>query len=321
MRCLLNNSRKFLVLITFVTVLVTLASCNTQKKAVLNEGFADAFGSVDVPVNDRFLSGGPEGAGELSQITVKGPEALEKFVEIQKKNPKAILIDGNRMLVSDWVQRSLSAIDMRTKVETVFVPAIDFVSDMVKDRSGNIVAGLFTGEQVVTIDRAGKVTRLAENLGKVSAVAVSPDGQVYAASFDRGIVYKLNKDITTEPEVVVDKLQNPSGLAFGSDGRLYVSQFSGSESVLRYDVRVLTKEVFAIGISQPAKMVFVGPRLYVGAAEAGRGVIWSVAPDGEADVLVAGEFDDPIAGPATDGRYLYVGSSAGRDQTIYRIVL
>ncbi len=318
MRCSINNFRNLSIIVIATGFLV--AGCNTSKKSVLNESFADAFKSVDVSVNDRFLSGGPESAVELSQQTVRETASLEKFTELGKKNPKSILVDGNKMYVSDWVQRSLSVIDMATKKESVFVPAIDFVSDMTKDRNGNIVAGLFTGEQVVLIDRAGKVVKLAGNLGKVSAVTVSTSGEVYAASFDRGIVYKLNKDVTKEPEVVIDNLQNPAGLVFGSDGRLYVSQFSSSsESVLRYDIRVLTKEVFAIGITQASKMVFVGPKLYIGGAESGRGVVWAYGNNGEGQVLVAGGFDDPIVGPAYDGKYLYIGSSSGGDKNIYRL--
>lgn len=318
MRCLVNNRRNLVL----VLGLIIISGCNTAKKEILNESFADAFNSVDVPINDRFLSGGPESAGQLTMQTLKESASLEKFVEISKKNPKSLLIDGNRMLISDWVQRTLLQVDMGTKKETVFVPAIDFVSDMVKDRSGNIIAGLFTGEQVVSIDRGGKVTKLAGNLGKVSAVALGTAGEVYVASFDRGVVYKLAKDPAQDPEVVIDNLQNPSGIVFGSDGRLYVSQFSSStESVLRYDIRVLTKEVFAIGITQASKMVFVGSKLYVGGAEAGRGVVWSFESSGEGQVLVAGDFDDPIVGPVSDGKNLYFGSSSGRDNNIYRLKL
>ncbi len=318
MRCSINNFRNLAIIVIATGFLI--AGCNTSKKSVLNESFADAFKSIDVSVNDRFLSGGPESLGELSQQTIRETASLEKFAELTKKNPKSILIDGNKMYVSDWVQRSLSVVDMGTKIETVFVPAIDFVSDMVKDRSGNIIAGLFTGEQVVSIDRSGKVVKLAGNLGKVSAVTISTSGDIFAASFDRGIIYKLNKDITKEPEVVIDNLQNPAGLVFGSDGRLYVSQFSSSsESVLRYDIRVLTKEVFAIGITQASKMVFVGPKLYIGGAESGRGVVWAYDSSGEGQVLVAGNFDDPIVGPVYDGKYLYIASSAGGDKNIYRL--
>ena len=319
MRVLVSSKfRYFSIFIIATAFLVT--GCNAAKKQVFDEGFADAFKSVDVPINDRFLSGGPEEKGELTQKTVKDSRAVEKFTELSRKNPKSILIDGNRMLVSDWVQRTLVSIDMVTKKEAVFVPAIDFVSDMVKDRNGNIIAGLFTGEQVVTIDRSAKVTKIAGNLGKVSAVTVSPNNDIYAASFDRGIVYKLSRDVSRDPEVLIDNLQNPAGLSFGSDGRLYISQFSSSsESILRFDVNVLTKEVFAIGISQAARMVFVGPKLYIGGAEAGRAVIWSFDSLGNGEVLVAGEFDDPIVGPVGNGKYLYFGSSSGAEKNIYRI--
>lgn len=319
MRGLVSNNFRNLSIFAVVTVLF-LSGCNTARKEVLNEGFADAFKSVDVSVNDRFLSGGPESMGQLAQQTVKDTGSLEKFTELSKKNPKSILVDGNRLVVSDWVQRSLSVIDMNTKKETVLVPAIDFVSDMTKDKKGNIIAGLFTGEQVVSIDASGKVTKIAGNLGKVSAVTVSGSGDVYAASFDRGIVYKLNKDVSKEPEVFIDNLLNPAGLVFGSDGRLYVSQFSSSsESILRYDTSVLTKEVFAIGISQASKMVFAGSKLYIGAAEAGRGVVWMFDSKGNGEVLVVGEFDDPIAGPVLSGKYLYLGSSSGNNRNIYRV--
>jgi len=321
MRGLINNGFRNFLLIIITTGLV-LVGCNSARKEVLNEGFADAFKSGDVSVNDRFLSGGPESSGQIAQQTIKDSKSLEKFVELSKKNPKSILVDGNKLVVSDWVQRSLSIIDISSKKETVLVPAIDFVSDMAKDKKGNIVAGLFTGEQVVTINTAGKVTKIASNLGKVSAITMSAVGDIYVASFDRGIVYKLNKDTTKEPEVFIDNLLNPAGLVFGSDGRLYVSQFSSStESVLRFDTSVLTKEVFAIGISQASKMVFSGPILYIGAAEAGRGVIWSFDNKGNGEVLVAGEFDDPIVGPAVGGKYLYIGSSSGNDKNIYRIAI
>lgn len=300
-----------------------VAGCNTQRKEILKEGFSDAFNSVDVSVNDRFLSGGPESTGQVTQQTVIETSAIEKFAELSKKNPKGILIDGNNMYVSDWVARSLSVVNMQTKKETVLVPAIDFVSDMVRGRNGAIIAGLFTGEQVVSIDRVGKVTRLAGNLGKVSAVAVSPSsGEIYAASFDRGIIYKLNNDLTKEPEKVIDNLQNPAGIVFGSDGRMYVAQFSStSESVVRYDMRVLTKEVFAIGITQPSKMVFAQNKFYVGGAEAGRSVIWRYDVTGNGEVLIAAPFDDPIVGPATSGKYLYFGSSSGAEKNIYRVAI
>src|SRR5215831_3999646 len=164
-------------------------------------------------------------------------------------------------------------------------------------------------------------TRLADNLHPVASPAVDAEGNIYTTiSGTKGqhvpvSLYRIAR--TGEVEPFLSSIANPTSLAFGPDGHLYVSSRHEGK-VYRVDQRG-TVSTFATQLGIATGLAFdVQSRLYVGDR---RGAILQVVENGPPRVFA--RLDPSMRGyhlAFGDDGWLYVSSPtlSGSDQ-IYRI--
>lgn len=110
--------------------------------------------------------------------------------------------------------------------------------------------------RIYRIVPGGEPTIYATGFTMLTDLAFSADGSLYALEFDTngllspgdgGALWKLAADGTRS--LVTDMLVNPTGLAIGSDGSIYVSNFghsSGEGQVVRISAAIPEPETYAL---------------------------------------------------------------------------
>jgi sugar lactone lactonase YvrE len=144
-------------------------------------------------------------------------------------------------------------------------------------------------------------------------LAFGPDGDVYVADFDNGKIRKVDaEDGTTSTVVAINGFQRPFGMAFASDGTLYVSTdrdpqgMSGpmAGTIWRVDVDGRTATPVAAKIGRPRGLAAL-PDGTLAVADYLHHVIQIVDPRTGAVTLLAGVWDakGSVDGPAATARF------------------
>ncbi|HLM62553.1 MAG TPA: hypothetical protein VK308_17255, partial [Pyrinomonadaceae bacterium] len=155
------------------------------------------------------------------------------------------------------------------------------------------------GELFVTARADGEVCRInnnseslsyASDMGIATGIAFDKNGSMYIG--DRsGTIYRVTSPGTTESFAVLEPSVSAYHLAFGSDGRLYVSapSLSSYDAVYRIDKDGF-EELFYRGLGRPQGIAFdTDGNLYVAACLHGRHGIVKISGNGEqAEIFLAG---------------------------------
>ncbi len=156
-----------------------------------------------------------------------------------------------------------------------------------------------SGEMFVTARADGEVFRVlhdeevlpyASELGIVTGIAFDKNGEMFVG--DRsGTVFKVQSFGNSESFALLEPSVSAYHLAFGADGRLYLS----SPGLCSYDsIHAIGKDGFAEdffrGLGRPQGLAFdIAGNLYVAACLQGRHGIVQIEPDGKtAEIFVAG---------------------------------
>ena len=145
-----------------------------------------------------------------------------KFDELEKGKPEGVAITSDGHLVAG------------PESKLIYTTPSTYVWSVAADRDGNAYLGTGTPATVLRVSPEGKSTKLFSTKElTVQAVAVGPDGAVYAAVLPSGKVYKLDPQaadrtedsatVVFDPGTTEEKPKYVWDLAFDHEGRLYIA--------------------------------------------------------------------------------------------------
>lgn len=133
---------------------------------------------------------------------------------------------------------------------------------------------------VSRIDRGEEAVVYATALGIATGIAFDKDGVMYVG--DRsGTVYRIPEPAVAEPFAHLEPSVSAYHIAFGPDGRLFVSApgFASSDSVFAIDTEG-SVEKYSTGFGRPQGIAFdTDGNLYIAACHAGKRGIFRIASD------------------------------------------
>ena len=159
----------------------------------------------------------------------------------------------------------------------------------------NGVSMLTGGAEAGYVDGIRGAAKLANPVN----TAFGPDGRVYVADFDNGKIRVVDaEDGTTSTVVAINGFQRPFGMAFASDGTLYVSTDRDPQgqsgpmagTIWRVDTAARTATPLAARIGRP-RHIAVLPDGVIAAADYMHHVIQLVDPRSGAVTPLAGTWD------------------------------
>jgi len=245
-----------------------------------------------------------------------------RFEEFEKGTPQGVAIGSEGVLREGPGLR-----------EVMTTPST-FVWSIATDKDGTAYLGTGSPATVLRVDKSGKAFTLFETKDvSVQAVALGPDGALYAATLPSGKVYKLNPAATTKQDesnatVVFDagKLPEKStidgttveskpadgkshyvwALTFDAAGRLYIAT-GGPGAVYRVDVKMpaAKPEEFFKSDEEHIRSLAWDAKGNLIAGSEGTGLVYRISPDGKGFVL----FESP--------RREVTAVAVGADGTIY----
>jgi gluconolactonase len=200
----------------------------------------------------------PDGKGEVF-ITLPG-----------KSTGNGIVFDRQgAMYLADYVEHKVWKIDPKTKEMQVFAhePRMNQPNDLALAPDGTLYASdpnwaKSTG-QVWMIDRSGKATLVAPDMGTTNGVDVSPDGKTLYVneSVQRNVwAFPIRPDGTLGDRRLLKKFEDHGfdGMRCDVDGNLYITRYGkGTVAVLSPEGRVL-REIDVRG-ARPSNICFGGP--------------------------------------------------------------
>lgn len=186
-----------------------------------------------------------------------------------KSTGNGIVFDrAGTMYVADYVEHKVWTIDPKTKAMKVFAhePKMNQPNDLAIAPDGTLYAsdpnwGKSTG-QVWRIDRDGKVSLAAPNMGTANGIEVSPDGKTLYVneSAQRNIwAFPIRKDGTLGDKKLLKKFADHGfdGMRCDADGNLYVTRYGkGTVAVVSPEGKLL-REINVLG-KMPSNLCFGG---------------------------------------------------------------
>jgi sugar lactone lactonase YvrE len=158
------------------------------------------------------------------------------------------------------------------------------------DRTGQMyVSSRFDGA-IYRVAPNGTMTAYAEGMGIATGIAFDQEENLYVG--DRsGTIFKINRERQTFVFATLEPSVSAYHLAFGPEGKLYVTgpTTSSFDAVYVIDPHGQSS-VFYRGLGRPQGIAFdVDGNLYVAASLGGRRGIVRLTPEGKPELVVAGD--------------------------------
>jgi sugar lactone lactonase YvrE len=208
-------------------------------------------------------------ATDIAKVTPDGK--AEVWVELPNKGTgNGIVFDRKGMMyVAEYTGHNVLRIDPKTKKLEVFAhePAMNQPNDLAIAPDGTLYAsdpnwGKNTG-QLWKIDTAGKVTKLAADMGTTNGIEVSPDGKTLYVneSVQRNVwSFPIKTDGTLGEKKLLKKFDDHGfdGMRCDAGGNLYITRYGKGTVVKLSPKGEVLKEIDVLG-KQPSNICFGGP--------------------------------------------------------------
>ncbi len=207
--------------------------------------------------------------GDIAKVSPEGK--LEVFVQLPEGSTgNGVRFDrAGQMYVADYTGHNVLKIDPATRKVTVFAhePTMNQPNDLAIAPNGTLYASdpawsQSTG-QIWRIDRDGKVTRVAAEMGTTNGIEVSPDGKTLYVneSVQRNVwAFDIKADGSLANKRLLKQFEDHGfdGMRCDIDGNLYITRYGkGTVVVLSPQGKVL-KEFDVLG-KRPSNLCFGGP--------------------------------------------------------------
>ena len=260
-------------LMTSVGVLLTALLGQANEELFVSKPFAAGFtAGIEGPATDAagniFVVNYAE-QGTIGKVTPDGK--AEVWLTLPNKSVgNGIRFDKQGfMYIADYANHNILKVDPKTKEVTVFAHSQEMhqPNDVAIAPNDTLYAsdpdwGNSTG-QIWKIDRAGKVTRVAADMGTTNGVEVSPDGKTLYVneSVQRNVwAFDIAADGSLSGKRLVKKFDDHGfdGMRCDVDGNLYITRYGkGTVAILSPKGEIL-KEIDVLG-EAPSNLCFGGP--------------------------------------------------------------
>jgi sugar lactone lactonase YvrE len=207
--------------------------------------------------------------GTVGRVTPDGKG--EVYVELPNQRVGNGIVFDRRgvMYVADYVKHNVLRVDPDTRAVTVFAheDRMNQPNDLAIAPDGTLYAsdpnwGNGTG-QIWRIDTAGKVTRVAADMGTTNGIEVSPDGKTLYVneSVQRNIwAFTIAADGSLAGKRLVKKFDDHGfdGMRCDVDGNLYVTRHGKGTVVKLSPSGEVLREIDVLG-KMPSNLCFGGP--------------------------------------------------------------
>lgn len=205
----------------------------------------------------------------IGKVTPDGKSEL--FLQLTGESTgNGIVFDkAGRMYIADYVGHNVLRVDMKTKQISVFAhhDEMNQPNDLAIAPNDTLYASdpawsKGTG-QVWMISTAGKVTRVAEDMGTTNGIDVSPDGKLLYVneSVQRNVwVFDIQADGTLANKRLLKKFDDFGfdGMRCDVEGNLYITRHGKGTVVILSPKGEILKEIDVLG-KMPSNLCFGGP--------------------------------------------------------------
>lgn len=207
--------------------------------------------------------------GDIAKVTPDGN--VEVFVQLPEGSTgNGIRFDRTgQMYVADYTGHNILKIDPATRKVTVFAhePTMNQPNDLAIAPDGTLYASdpawsKKTG-QIWRIDRDGKITRVAADLGTTNGIEVSPDGKTLYVneSVQRNVwAFDIAPDGSLSNKRLLKQFEDHGfdGMRCDVDGNLYITRYGKGTVVVLSPKGETLKEFDVLG-KAPSNLCFGGP--------------------------------------------------------------
>lgn len=207
--------------------------------------------------------------GDIAKVTPDGK--LEVFVQLPEGSTgNGIRFDrAGQMYVADYTGHNVLKIDPATRKVTVYAhePTMSQPNDLAIAPDGTLYASdpawsKKTG-RIWRIDRNGKVTRVAADMGTTNGIEVSPDGKTLYVneSAQRNVwAFDIERDGSLANKRLLKQFEDHGfdGMRCDVDGNLYITRYGKGTVVVLSPQGEILKEIDVLG-KAPSNLCFGGP--------------------------------------------------------------